>query len=241
MSKPFKTIYEFTITKKEKSEEIIPNEDGTKTIKPVEKDVPYKFYIKRPSGAEKSAAELYSFRTYGEAVSTGVITFSILQKRIADEGGLFSREENKIRNQLIDQLKRELEDYKIIAEIKEEDRNDGQKETLSELDKSIQALSKKLKEYNDIENDLGMTAESLTQRKILVWWLLFLLFKDSAEEKVPFFSGADFEDRQESYNDIQDEEDEFNLEVINKALIAIRCWMSLGKVDDDILKKVMEG
>lgn len=241
MNKTFRTLYEYTINRKEKTKEVTDNSDSSQTIREVDKDVPHKFYVKKPSGSEKSAAELYQYRTYGAAVSSGVITYAILQKRIADEGGLFSREEIKLRDSLTEQLRREISDFKTISDKKEEDRTEGEKTTLAELDKSIQGLSKRLNEYTNAENNLGMTAESLTQKNSLLWWVLFLLYKDGPEGPEPLFKGTDFADRQESYNDIQDKEDEFLDAAISRGAIAIRCWMSLGKVSDEILEKITSG
>lgn len=240
MVKPFKALYEFLINKKEKVEEITDNEDGSKTVRLIEKEVPHKFYIKRPTGNEKSAAELYQYKVYGEAVSAGVITTAILQKRVADEGGVLSREELKVKESIAQQIQRELADYKLISDKKEEDRTEVEKVTLAELDSSIQKLMQKLKQYESLENDLGMTAETLAQNKLFMWWVLNLLYKDSANGPEPLFPGIDYNDRQEIYSDIHDAEDTFLLAAISKGAVAIRCWMTLGKVSDEILKKIEE-
>ena len=58
-----KRIYEFTVNKEEEVSEgtVETKKDGTEvtTAKDVKKDVPYKFFLRRPTRAMTDEAELY--------------------------------------------------------------------------------------------------------------------------------------------------------------------------------------
>ena len=97
-----KRIYEFTVNKEEtvKEESVEKKKDGTEvtTSKDVKKEVPYKFFLRRPTRAMTDEAELYYGVRLAEGIKAGLLTRALLEKRFDNDGGTRSDDENKQYN-----------------------------------------------------------------------------------------------------------------------------------------------
>ena len=73
-----KRIYEFTVNKEEtvKEETVENKKDGTEvtTSKDVKKEIPHKFFMRRPTRAMTDEAELYYGVKLAEGIKAGLLT-----------------------------------------------------------------------------------------------------------------------------------------------------------------------
>ena len=80
-----KRIYEFTVNKEEtvKEETVQKKKDGTEvtTSKDVKKEVPHKFFLRRPTRSMTDEAELYYGVRLAEGIKAGLLTRALLEKR----------------------------------------------------------------------------------------------------------------------------------------------------------------
>ena len=65
------------------------------------------------------------------------------------------------------------------------------------------------------------TAESRARNKAILWWVLFMSYKD---DETPFFNKGDLEDRLERYDEIEDEEDTFLTSAVAEFTYNVSLW-----------------
>ena len=103
-----KRIYEFTVNKEaEVTEDTVETKkDGTEvtTSKKVKKDVPHKFFLRRPNRTMTDEAELYYGVKLAEGIKAGLLTKALLEKRFENDGGTRSDEENAQYEDIINKL-----------------------------------------------------------------------------------------------------------------------------------------
>ena len=103
-----KRIYEFTVNKEEEVSEdtVETKKDGTEvtTSKKVQKEVPHKFFLRRPTRAMTDEAELYYGVKLAEGIKAGLLTRALLEKRFENDGGTRSDQENSEYKKIVDQL-----------------------------------------------------------------------------------------------------------------------------------------
>ena len=103
-----KRIYEFTVNKEEtvKEQSVEKKKDGTEvtTAKDVKKEIPHKFFLRRPTRAMTDEAELYYGVRLAEGIKAGLLTRALLEKRFENDGGTRSDDENKEYQKIITKL-----------------------------------------------------------------------------------------------------------------------------------------
>jgi hypothetical protein len=94
-----KRIYEFTVNKEEEvKEESVEKKKGryrSHYIQGRKKEVPHKFFLRRPTRAMTDEAELYYGVRLAEGIKAGLLTRALLEKRFENDGGTRSDDENK--------------------------------------------------------------------------------------------------------------------------------------------------
>ena len=144
-----KRIYEFTVNKEEavKEESVEKKKDGTEvtTSKDVKKDVPYKFFLRRPTRAMTDDAELYYGVRLAEGIKAGLLTRALLEKRFENDGGTRSDDENAQYGVIIEKLQGFHKEQSKILDISEKKRTPAQKKRLKELDIEIKPTRRALR------------------------------------------------------------------------------------------------
>ena len=122
-----KRIYEFTVEKEEtvKEESVEKKKDGTEvtTAKDVTKNVPYKFFLRRPTRAMTDEAELYYGVRLAEGIKAGLLTRALLEKRFENDGGTRSDDDKSEYNKIIEKLQDFHKEQSKILEISDKKRS----------------------------------------------------------------------------------------------------------------------
>ena len=224
-----KRIYEFTVNKEEtvKEETVEKKKDGTEvtTAKDVKKEVPYKFFLRRPTRAMTDEAELYYGVKLAEGIKAGLLTRALLEKRFENDGGTRSDEENKEYNKIIEKLQAFHKEQAKILEVDEKKRTPTQKKRLKELEDKIKPARRDLRDLQMVEDSLyEETAESRARNKVILWWMLHLAYNDENGNETPFFGNGDLDSRFQTYDDIDEGEDIFKIVVARKFAYYVSFW-----------------
>ena len=224
-----KRIYEFTVNKEEtvKEETVEKKKDGTEvtTAKDVKKEVPYKFFLRRPTRAMTDEAELYYGVKLAEGIKAGLLTRALLEKRFENDGGTRSDEENKEYNQVVEKLQKFHKEQSKILEVDEKKRTPTQKKRLKELENEIKPARRDLRDLQLVEDTLyEETAESRARNKVILWWMLHLAYSEDNEAENPFFGEGDLDSRFETYDDIDEGDDLFKIIVARKFAYYVSFW-----------------
>jgi len=224
-----KRIYEFTVDKEEtiKEESVEKKKDGTEvtTSKDVKKNVPYKFFLRRPTRAMTDEAELYYGVKLAEGIKAGLLTRALLEKRFENDGGTRSDDENKQYQGIIEKLQGFHREQSKILDIDEKKRNPTQKKRLKELEEEIKPTRRELRDLQLVEDSLyEETAESRARNKVILWWMLHLAHGEEGEKEKEFFGEGDLDKKFERYDEIDEGEGFFEILVARKFAYYVSFW-----------------
>ncbi len=224
-----KRIYEFTVDKEEKVKEktVKKQKDGSEvtTEKEVNKTVPHKFFLRRPTRAMTDEAELYYGVRLAEGIKAGLLTRALLEKRFENDGGTRSDSENEQYKEIIEKLQKFHRDQSKILEIDEKKRTPAQKKKLKELEEQIKPTRRGLRDLQMEEDTLyEETAESRARNKVILWWVLNLAYSEAGGKESGFFGDGDLESKLEKYDSIDEGDDIFDLVVARKFAYYVSFW-----------------
>lgn len=225
-----KILYEFIISKEEeieKQEESV-NEAGEKVTvtKKIKEQMPHKFFLARPSRALQEEAELYRAVKFSEAVKRGVLTHDLLSKRLKNDEGLLSTQEQEEYKKMYNDLYTDHVAIQKLAEKPEKDRSEEEKKEYNNLLEKIGQLRRTIREFETSKSNLfNFTAETYARSKTVFWWLLYLSYKSNQKgEPEPLFTGKDLETKLHTYDEIEEKNDPFLNEVIQKFMYYATLW-----------------
>jgi hypothetical protein len=224
-----KRIYEFTVSKEEtvKEESVEKKKDGTEvtTAKEVKKDIPHKFFLRRPTRAMTDEAELYYGVRLAEGIKAGLLTRALLEKRFENDGGTRSDDENEEYKKVIEQLQGFHKEQSKILEVNEKKRTPAHKKKLKELDLEIKPARRALRDLQMEEDSLfEETAESRARNKVILWWMLNLAYGEKDGKGTEFFGEGDLDARFERYDEIDEGEEFFDIIVARKFAYYVSFW-----------------
>ena len=176
------TVEETEITKDDKGAEI-------KTIKKVEKDVPIKFYLQKPTRSLKDAGATYFAVQVSRLVNEDVITRPMLRKKILNVGGILSKQETEDITKLYNDWFEKTNDFTRLSGIEEAKKSEEDKKKLIDLTKELTDIQRRVQEFEQSQASLfDLCAESLGKNRTILWWLIMLAHWDNEKkEQVPFF------------------------------------------------------
>ena len=224
-----KRIYEFTVNKEEtvKEESVEKKKDGTEvtTSKDVKKEVPYKFFLRRPTRAMTDEAELYYGVKLAEGIRAGLLTRALLEKRFENDGGTRSDDENTQYKEIVEKLQGFHREQSKILDIDEKKRNPAQKKRLKELEEEVKPIRRDLRDLQMIEDSLyEETAESRARNKVILWWMLHIAHVEEGTKEKEFFGEGDLDQKFERYDEIDEGEDFFEILVARKFAYYVSFW-----------------
>ena len=205
------SIYKFAIAKSAEVEEITENEDGTKTIRKVTKEVPQEFFIKKASRLDLEDKELFYNQKYNEYLKAGILPEILLRKLYGNAQGIFTEGEKREYVDLYIELGTNLSKIKELEERKES-LNEEEKKKVEDLYTANQSIQKEIGDYESAKQSVfENSAEALSHNKTIFWYILSILYKNEGDKPVRVFVGDTHEERAESYdviNEILEKDDE---------------------------------
>lgn len=225
-----KELYSFSIPKSTETEEveIIKNEKGeeVKTLKKIKKDVALKIIIKRPNRSLFDEAELFYGVKISEGIKAGLLTRALLAKRINNDGGVFSNEEQIEYSGSYVKLFELQNEFQRISAIDKNARTPEDIERFASLMKEIEEVREKIQNFEITQSNLfEQTAENRARNKTIIWWLLNLsYFQDENGEIKPLFGEGTYFEKLRVYDRIEEEDLEFEKKAIQKLVYLISFW-----------------
>ena len=238
-----KKLYEFTIEKKEvvKEKSESENEKGEKVTveKEVEKSVPHRFFLKRPTRSMYDEAELFYGVRLAEGVKAGLLNHALLAKRYNNDGGIFSEDQIDDFSTTYFDLLHDQTDYQQLA-IKGEERSKEEEERFIELEKKMSLSRRKLQAYEaDKASLFDQTAETRARNKTVFWWVLSISYEEAEDGEVsPVFGTGSFEEMLARYDELEESDDPYFEELLHKLVYYISFWYAgraASKEDFDAL------
>lgn len=241
-----KKLYQFTLNKEIEVETQVEsqNEAGEIIItkKKEKQSVPHNFFLMKPSRSLSDQANLYNSIKVNEGLKMGLLSIFSLDKKYREDG-IFTEDDNKQYKELYDNLIKLIEELQTITKLKEEERTDEQKQRFSAITAEMEAIRLKLKDYENVKNNLYTHSAEYRARNLTVtWWVLQLAYKEEGGKDIPFFSGNTVDDKLKSYDELAEKDDAFINSVMEKFRYAISFWVINGaekQEDFAELEKIM--
>lgn len=242
MDKVLRYIYETTVDKQIEEPKVeIREENGEKievkkTVKTVK---PIKLAILKPDRKLYKGAEIFYAKSLSEYLKIGLMPYSLVAKRYANDGGVLTNlEAQKLENLKAESRELEAIFYSVITSETEEDRkkkNDALRR-INEINTEVNNISNV---YSDIYDN---TAEIKSRNDTIEWWVLNLLYIEDEKGFKPFFGEGTYEDKIQKLEATEEGENPFELEVIKKLSYLISFWFtaknSTEKLDFDSMDKL---
>ncbi len=224
--KELKLLYESTL-KKQIDEQVSETreEQGQKIEikRTVKKAKPIKIAIQKPDRKLFKGAEMFYAKTLSEYLKNGLLPYSLVAKRYANDGGPLTEREKVRLKELRDEA-RTLE-KEFFAVIGDDTAKQGKKNELLVKINSINAeISNIQNAYSDI---FDSTAEMKARNDTIEWWSLHLILmdEDGTGYKCVFGDGT-YEERLTAIEDIEDKAVPFYIEAIKRISYLISFWFT---------------
>lgn len=252
-----KYLYE-TVINKEVEENIVESkvEDG-KTISitsPIKKIKKVKIAIQQPDRKLYKGAELFYSKTLANYLKEGLMPYSLVAKRYANDGGPLTEAEIKRLTELRDTLKNlEKEFFTTITSVVDTSKDNSDSSLIAKKSEILLKINDINAEVSGIQNAYAdifdNTAEMKSRNDTIEWWSLFLIVIDEdGKGYVPLFGNGD-PTKSEEYlkkiaklEEFEDKNDKFYNEVIKRLSYLISFWFtaktSLTEVDFQTMEKL---
>lgn len=221
-----KKLHEFEVKKKQLVKESETSTDAsgaTVTItKEVEKDVPVKFFIRKPNRAMGDEAELFYAIQLSEGIKKGLLTRAQLATKFNDEASPLTTAERKRYNECLEKFVGKEAEYREVNLVPEAERSPEQKEKAEKLMKELLELTSEINYLEGRQNSLfNHTAEVYARNRTIIWWALHLGYN---ADETPIFGNGKFEERLTKANEFDEKDDEFMMKVYNHLIFLLSFW-----------------
>lgn len=240
-----KKLYPFSLFKEEtvEKEHIIKDPEtgeDLKTTKKVKESIEKRFFLSKPTRQLFEDAEIFNGKKYHEAIKAGFLPLALLQKRINQDGGILSDNQQAEYDNLLKELfekKKEIPAENVENTENLEDIKD-KKENKEKLDK----LKTKLREIQELQNSIyDRTAEFYARNKTAFWWALNLAYYvDKDNKEIPYFGTGNYDKKLEKYDELEENSDAFDRKVMTEFVYYTTLWFVSGANSEDDMKKVIE-
>ena len=238
-----KVVYETTVKKqveepkKETRTENGETIDVTRTIKTVK---PVKLAIIKADRKLFRAAEMFYAKALSSYLKEGLMPYSLVAKRYANDGGPLTDTEKQRLKELRAEAKALEEQFYTLG--KDVENSKDKQEILTRINKINMEASNIQNAYADI---FDSTAEVKARNDIIEWWVLHILYADlDGKGYKCFFGEGTFEDKLKVLDTFEAKEDPFEIECIKKLSYLISFWFtaknSVTKFDFDTMEKLYQ-
>lgn len=246
-----KKLYQFTLDKE--VEKIVEStrknkKTGEETItkKKVKKKEPIEVQVKRPNRRELEEAELEYSIEMSKCIKKGILTKAMLGKKYSDTGGLFSEDDSDNYAEMYKNALDLQNEYIRLETVKK--RTKAQETRFDKLKGEVAANRKEIIDFeSNFQSLFDHTADVKAQNRVLLWYCLHLtyVYDEERDKFVQYFEGEDFEEKIQSYYDLEEADDSFYWDLIRKVTTVIAFWYfnqaSSQDEFDELIKKAESG
>jgi hypothetical protein len=229
-----KWYYEFEVEQDQQKE------DGSS-----EKKV-HKFAILKPNRRLREDGELFFASETSRYAKAGVLPKAAWNTILANGGGTISEEQREHYGKILIDFRDKSYDIQALLIKSDGNRTDEDKKKLDDLTESLNEIRQEIQTFESSQvNIFENTAEAKARNRAILWWVANLAFKQVDNNFVPFFNAPTFEEKLDQYDEIEQSDDPFLLDVLRRITYLITLWF-LGRaettedfvqLDKDLLSK----
>ena len=224
--KELKFIYETQIKRQIEEIAIEKKEENGQQIeikRTVKKAKPIKVAILKPDRKLFKAAEMFYAKTLAEYLKAGLLPYSLVAKRYANDGGPLTEKEI-LRLKELQTESRKLQQEFYAAEGNDENKQKQKNDLLIQLNKINIEISQIQNAYSDI---FDSSAEVKSRNDTIEWWSLFMIYWDEdGKGYKPTFGDVTYDERVEKLEEFEDKSDPFTIEVVKRLSYLVSFWFT---------------
>jgi|11BtaG_2_1085332.scaffolds.fasta_scaffold00150_28 molybdopterin synthase catalytic subunit len=211
-----KELYSFDIKREVEVEVPHVKNVGGKTIESKEKqmrEVVNRIVLLKPTKAEVEDAEFFYSQKFNELLNSGFLSRAMLNKKMSDNGGLASKDEEKYIEKL---LKDNMESSNIISFFGgAKDLDSEQAQQLEDAKLQLAVSQKQLTEIESAMNaQYNHTADVKAEHKLYEFFIFnFSHYEEIVDDKkqlVPLFKGDDYDERRDFFLVLSEDEEDLD-------------------------------
>lgn len=232
-----KWLYEFD------AKDIIKKDDGS------QETVIKKFALLKPNRRLREDGELFYASETSRFAKAGVLPKAAWNTILLNGGGSISDQEREVYGELLLKFRDESLELQSILFKTEDQRSEADKKRMDEITLNLENIKNEIQSFESSQIAIfENTAEAKARNRTILWWLLNLSYKKDGEEYKLFIPGNSFEEKLNFYDDLEINNDEFNLTILRRLTLLVTVWF-LGKAetvedfkyfDDTVIEKTSE-
>ena len=223
--KELKFLYETGLKRQADEKVTETREEGGEKVeitKTVKKAKLVKIAILKPDRKLFKGAEMFYAKTLSEYLKAGLLPYSLVAKRYANDGGPLTEKE-KERLTILRAEARKLEQEFFSATGNDKEQQEKKNSLLVRINEINAEVSGIQNAYSDI---FDSTAEMKSRNDTIEWWSLFLIYVDEGAGYIPVFSDGTYDERIAKLEDYEDKNDPFYIEAIKRLSYLISFWFT---------------
>jgi hypothetical protein len=217
----------------------------TKEISTEESSV--RVFLKKPTRSQVEDGDMFYSVWLNKFIKMGLLTRAMLAKKQLDIGGSLNEEDKLNYAKLYLKLFEKQQNVIRYSAIDSDAMTNDEKE---KLDKAVSELSVIRKDLADFEaaqaSIFDHTADVKARNKTITWFLLHLGYYveegQEAEDAKPLFPGTDYEEKYDSYQELDEDQDPIFIKSIDRLSTIATIWYMSGIQEqsefEDVLKQM---
>lgn len=232
-----KTLVTETRTVKEKVIE--------KEMRDVAEEVPVRVVLKKPTRTQLEDGDMFYSIWLNKYIKMGLLTRAMLAKQHLDVGGSLTEEEKQRYAQLYVRLYEKQQAVQRFGLKTPSERTNDENERLAKAVEELGVIRKELSDFEAVQASMfDHTADIKARNKTITWYLLNLTHivegdSDDAES-VPLFKGETYDDKYESYMELDEQDDPVYMNSIDKLSSLATIWYMSGVSGQEDFDRLLE-
>lgn len=235
-----KVLVKFSLPKeieKEISDEIV-NDKGETVItkRKVKETENFEFAIAKPWRSLSEDAEIFRAGQYGQALQGGALSAILLEKRYAQDDGVYTKQENEklvdLQNQLV------LLNRDSVEVNKEES---TEKDKVNEINSKIIGVITEIQAIQSKARGLfNNSAEVIARNRTIIYYLVHVCLEKKDGKYVDFIKGNTYEEKRKNLDLLDDEGSDFEIRAFSVFLAAISNWMINNSITQEDIDAIVQ-
>lgn len=192
-----------------------------------------KFAILKPNRRLREDGELFYAAETSRFAKAGVLPRAAWNTILSNGGGSISDKEREVYGELLLKFRDASLELQSILFKTEDQRSEVEKTRANELTEDLDSIRKEIQAFESSQIAIfENTAEAKARNRTILWWVLNLSHEKVNDKYEEIVKGESFNDKLDSYDNLENTNNEFMLSVLRRLTYLITVWF-LGKAETE--------
>ena len=211
----------------------------------VVEEQPVRVILRKPTRTQLEDGDMFYSIWLNKFIKMGLLTRAMLAKQHLDVGGSLTEEEKQKYAQLYVRLYEKQQSVQRFSLKSPDERSNDENERLQTAIEELGVIRKELTDFEAVQASMfDHTADIKARNKTITWYLLHLAhvsYGDSDDAEVdPLFKGETYDDKYQSYMELDEQNDEVYLKSIDKLSSLATIWYMSGVSNSEDFDRLLE-